>query len=40
LIWSEHLAESGADAAAAIDHVRTNAAKLGTDLDRICFAAY
>jgi len=35
-----HLAESGADVAAAIDYVRTNAAKLGADPDRICLAAY
>jgi acetyl esterase/lipase len=34
------LAESGADVAAAIDYVRTNAAKLGADPDRICLAAY
>jgi acetyl esterase/lipase len=34
------LAESGADLAAAIDYVRTNAAKLGADPDRICLAAY
>jgi acetyl esterase/lipase len=34
------LAESGADVAAAIDYIRTNAAKLGADPDRICLAAY
>ncbi len=34
------LAESGADVAAAIDYVRSNAAKFGADPDRICLAAY
>jgi acetyl esterase/lipase len=35
-----HLAESGADVAAAIDYVRANAARLGADPDRICLAGY
>src|SRR5687768_5988777 len=32
--------ESAADVAAALDYVRTHAAKFGADPDRICLAAY
>lgn len=35
-----YLENSAADLAAALDYVRTNAAKFGADPDRICLAAY